>query len=125
MTATRSSSPRLLHAFPPSRWRDDPLGVPAIVVTTLAGAVLIGWMWGAVALVVSLAAYALRRQRLLALCGFVIVIAAQCYVMLVVRRDRPFPNAGFPVHFESLHPWTLLGVILLTCSALLPSRRSP
>ena len=108
--------------FPPSRWGAETVGVPTVILTTVASAVLIGWIWGAVALAVSLAAYALRRQRLLAAFGFLIVIVAQCIVMLVVRRDRPFPNAGFPVHFEWLHPWTLLGVILLTCSALLPGR---
>ena len=95
-----------------------------MILATVASAVLIGWVWGAVALVVSGAAYALRRQRLLAAFGFLIVIVAQCIVVLGVRRDRPFPTAGFPVHFEWLHPWTLLGVVLLTCSALIPGRSS-
>ena len=108
--------------FPPSRWDAETVGVPTVILTTVASAVLIGWVWGAVALAVSLAAFALRRQRLLAAFGFLIVIVAQCAVVLGVRRDRPFPNAGFPVHFEWLHPWTLLGVVLLTCSALLPGR---
>ncbi|MET0663323.1 MAG: alpha-(1-_3)-arabinofuranosyltransferase family protein, partial [Ilumatobacteraceae bacterium] len=110
--------------FPPSRWTAEAVGLPTVIVTTVASAVLIGWVWGAVALAVSLAAHALRRQRLLAAFGFLIVIVAQCAVVVGVRRDRPFPTAGFPVHFEWLHPWTLLGVVLLTCSALIPGRSS-
>ena len=93
-----------------------------MIITTLASALLIGWVWGAVALVVSLAAFALRRQRLLAALGLSIVVVAQCIVVLVVERERPFPSAGFPVRFEWLHPWTLLGVVLLTCSALVSGR---
>jgi hypothetical protein len=46
------------------------------------------------------------------------VVVAQCIVLVVVREDRPYPNAGFPVRFEWLHPWTLFGIVLLTCSAL-------
>jgi arabinofuranan 3-O-arabinosyltransferase len=113
--------------FPPSQWGTEAVGAATVIVTTLASAVLIGWIWGVVALALSLVAFGLRRQRLLALVGFLIVVAAQCYVVLVVRRNRPFPGAGFPDHFEWLHPWTLLGVVLLTCSALVPgrSRRSP
>ncbi len=108
--------------FPPSRWGDDVVAVPTVIITTLASALLIGWVWGAVALVVSLAAFALRRQRLLAALGLSIVVVAQCIVVLVVERERPFPSAGFPVRFEWLHPWTLLGVVLLTCSALVSGR---
>ena len=113
--------------FPPSQWGTEVVGAATVIVTTLASALLIGWIWGVVALALSLVAFALRRQRLLALVGFLIVVAAQCYVVLAVRRNRPFPGAGFPDHFEWLHPWTLLGVVLLTCSALVPgrSRRSP
>jgi arabinofuranan 3-O-arabinosyltransferase len=39
-------------------------------------------------------------------------------VTSIVRSERPFPNAGWPVRFEWLHGWTLLGVILITCSTL-------
>ncbi len=112
--------------FPPSRWATEAVGIPTIAVTTVASALLIGWVWGAVALVLSLVAFAVRRQRVLAVVGFAIVVAAQCIVVLVVQRERPYPTAGFPVRFEWLHPWTLLGVLLLTCSALMShrSRRS-
>ena len=113
--------------FPPARWTDEPVGIATVVVTSVASALFIGWIWGGIALVVSLAALALRRQRLLALLGFVIVVVAQCIVVFVVHRERPYPTAGFPIRFEWLHPWTLFGVVLLTCSALVPgrTRRTP
>lgn len=115
------AAPPLLD--PPSRWADDPLGIPTVAVTTVASALLIGWVWAAVAGAVCAAVWFTRRRRLLGLVGLAIVVAAQCVVVVVVRQDRPYPNAGFPARFEWIHPWTLLGVVLLTCSALM-SRRS-
>jgi len=39
-------------------------------------------------------------------------------VTLVVRTDNPFPDAGWPLRFEWLHGWTLLGVILVVGASL-------
>ena len=39
--------------FPPSRWAAEAVGVPTVILTTVASAVLIGWVWGAVALAAS------------------------------------------------------------------------
>jgi arabinofuranan 3-O-arabinosyltransferase len=52
--------------------------------------------------------------------GLVIVAGVGAVVTWVVLFERPFPNAGWPVRFEWLHGWTLLGIVLLTCWTTLP-----
>ena len=97
--------------------------VGAVVV---AAALLIGWAWAPIALVAAIPAIVVRRSRLVGWTGIAIVVAAGLVVTAVVRSDRPFPNAGWPIRFEWLHGWTLLGLILITCSALFArDSRSP
>lgn len=86
--------------------------------TIVAAALLIGWMWAPIAAIALAPAFVLRRSRIAGWVGVAIVLGAGAVVTSVVRSERPFPNAGWPVRFEWLHGWTLLGVILLTCSAL-------
>lgn len=93
-------------------------GAATIVTSTLAGALLIGWEWGLLAAIVGAAAYAIGRSRLLGVIGVGIVIAAQLIMIFVVRDERPYPDAGWPIRFEWLHPWTLFGIVLFTCSTL-------
>jgi arabinofuranan 3-O-arabinosyltransferase len=71
-----------------------------------------------VALILGLPAVILRRNRLLTAIGTALVLAASLVVIGVVRSERPYPGAGWPVRFEWLHGWTLLGVVLLTVSTL-------
>jgi arabinofuranan 3-O-arabinosyltransferase len=47
-----------------------------------------------------------------------IILGAGAVVTEVVRSERPYPNAGWPIRFEWLHGWTLLGVVLITCATL-------
>ena len=94
--------------------------------TVVAAALLIGWAWAPIALLVAIPAIVVRRSRLVGWTGIAIVVAAGLVVTAVVRSERPFPNAGWPIRFEWLHGWTLLGVILITCSALFArDSRSP
>ena len=44
--------------------------------------------------------------------------AAGLIVTYVVRTESPFPGAGWPLRFEWLHGWTLLGVVLLVGASL-------
>jgi arabinofuranan 3-O-arabinosyltransferase len=88
----------------------------------LGGGLFIGWAWGVAAGVIWVAAAAAHRVRLVGWLGWAIVTGSGLVVTWVVRADRPFPNAGWPVRFEWLHGWTLLGIVLITCAALVPDR---
>lgn len=88
----------------------------------LGGGLFVGWAWGAAAGVVWAAAAVTRRVRLAGWVGWAIVSASGLVVTWVVRAERPFPNAGWPVRFEWLHGWTLLGIVLITCASLVPDR---
>ena len=101
-----------------SAWVGGVVGPATIAVATVAGALLIGWMWGLIAGAICVAVRFTRRARLIGAIGFTLVIAAQLIVVVVVLRERPYPNAGWPVRFEWLHPWTLLGVVLLATATL-------
>ena len=97
--------------------------VLAAMVATAASAVLasalfIGWGWSLLAALAVVPSVALRRSRIVGWVGVVLVTGAGAVVTSIVRSERPFPNAGWPVRFEWLHGWTLLGVILITCSTL-------
>ena len=87
-------------------------------VGVVATALFVGWAWALAALLLGIPAVILRRNRLLAVVGAAIVLGAGLVVVVVVRTDRPYPGAGWPVRFEWLHGWTLLGVVLLTVSTL-------
>ncbi len=84
----------------------------------VAAALFIGWAWALVALLLGVPTVVLRRNRLLAAIGTALVLGVSAVVIVVVRTDRPFPGAGWPIRFEWLHGWTLLGVVLLTVSTL-------
>ena len=88
-------------------------------VTVLSAGLFIGWPWMVIASVSWAAAIALRRPHLVGWVGLLLVAAVGVVVTFVVRRDRPFPNAGWPVRFEWLHGWTLLGIVLIAGSTLL------
>ncbi len=108
-----------------SAWSRRP-AVATVGATVVAAALLIGWMWAPIAVLAVVPAIVMRRSRLVGWVGVAIVVAAGSVVTSVVRSERPFPNAGWPIRFEWLHGWTLLGVILITCSALFArDTRSP
>lgn len=88
----------------------------------IGGALFVGWIWGLAAGVIWAAAAGIRRVRLVGWLGWGIVIAGGLVVTWVVRSERPFPNAGWPVRFEWLHGWTMLGIVLITAAALVPDR---
>jgi arabinofuranan 3-O-arabinosyltransferase len=92
--------------------------VLAAVVATVTSAVAIDWRWALLAAVAGASTIAARRMWPMGVAGGVLVVGAQLAVLVIVRRDRPYPNAGWPVRFEWLHGWTLLGVVLVTCATL-------
>ena len=87
-------------------------------VSAFAGAVLIDWVWAIPIAAIWAAALLLRRTWLVAWVGVGLVMASAVIVTAVVRSESPFPDAGWPLRFEWLHPWTLLGVALLVSGSL-------
>ena len=86
--------------------------------SVLAGAVLIDWVWAIPIAVVWAGALVLRRQCIVAWVGVAFITASALIVTSVVRSESPFPDAGWPLRFEWLHPWTLLGVALLVSGSI-------
>lgn len=93
------------------------------VVSAVLGALLVDWLWGALVGLVVAGAFAVRRPRLVGLVGVSVVLTAGTIVTAVVRRERPFPNAGWPIRFEWLHTWSLFGFLLVGLATLISERR--
>lgn len=98
--------------------------IVSAVATIAAAALFIGPVWALPVVAVWAVAIAMRIPRLVGWAGLAIVMFSGLTVANVVRTEEPFPDAGWPVRFEWLHGWTLLGVVLVTGSALVATRRS-
>ena len=98
----------------------------AVLVTGLVGvvgaALFVGWTWALLAALVWAVGIVVGRPQVVAWVGWVVIVAGGLIVTQVVRTEEPFPNAGWPVRFEYLHGWTLLGFVLVTAGTLLPHR---
>lgn len=99
-------------------------------VTVAGAALFIDWVWALPALGVWTAALLGGRRRSERIVGFVgaaIILFGGVVVTAVVRSESPSPDAGWPMRFEWLHGWTLLGVVLVVGSALagMTERRRP
>lgn len=86
-------------------------------VAAIAGALLIDWMWAVPVAVVWALAVLAKRPSIVAWVGVAILTGSAAVVTAVVRNDTPFPDAGWPVRFDWLHPITLVGVVLLVTGA--------
>jgi arabinofuranan 3-O-arabinosyltransferase len=124
----RRSSDRALAAVGPelATWHPDARRSIGIIgtIATVTAALVAGWAWAIPAVVVAVIAVAAVRIRVFALAGWLIVAGVSFTVVFIVGAERPFPNAGWPIRFEWLHGWTLLGVMLLMCSTLANQRSS-
>ena len=101
------------------------LVVPAIV-TVVAAALLVQPVWAIPAALVWAVAAAIDRPwgaRAVGAVGAAIVVGTGLIVTYDVLADRPFPDAGWPVRFEWLHGWTLLGVVLIVGATLVTPAR--
>jgi arabinofuranan 3-O-arabinosyltransferase len=122
MLDRRRSSDLALSAPEPklATWKPDPRRSISIIgaIATVSVALVAGWAWALPAAVIATVAIAVGRVRVVAMAGWLIVAGVSFAVVYVVGVERPFPNAAWPIRFERLHGWTLLGVMLLMCSAL-------
>ena len=82
------------------------------VLTVVAG-VMVAPVWGLVAGVVAGLSVLARRPLAGALAGWAIVSGVGLIVTRGVVSERPFPGAGWPISFDELHPWPLVGILLV------------
>lgn len=94
-------------------------------VSVAASAILIDWIWAVPVAAVWAASLLLRRQRIVAWVGVAVIAGSAVIVTYVVRSEGLFPDAGWPVRFEWLHPWTLVGVALLVSGGIAGEDRRP
>jgi arabinofuranan 3-O-arabinosyltransferase len=91
-----------------------------------AVAVLIAPLWGAVALIVASGDVALRatgrRRHVLAVSGTLLAAFVAASVVVIERRDAPFPNAGWTTAFDHLHAMMLTAVVLVAASTFINPR---
>jgi arabinofuranan 3-O-arabinosyltransferase len=86
-------------------------------VLIVASVLLIGPLWGLVAVVVTAVELWLRRSRTFEIAGIAAGCAVAVGAMWVVRSDRPFPNAGWTTSVEHLNGLALFAVIVLAVGA--------
>ena len=95
--------------------------VVAGVITVVGAAAFIDWVWAFPVAAVWALAFVVPRSsatRLVGSIGATIIMGAGLVVTYVVRNENPFPDAGWPLRFEWLHGWTLLGVVLVVGASL-------
>lgn len=96
-----------------------------VAVGSIGAGILVGWVWIPVVAAVSSFAVLFRRPWLTGAVGCAVIAASGAIVSVVVARERPFPNAGWPVRFEYLHEWTLVGFVMVALGTVLSETRVP
>ncbi len=127
-------SPPTLPADVSFRWRrpTDRRRVSLVTGATLtvAATILIGPVWGLVGLLTSACAVLLVSfvhspvaDRFIVLLGPVLVAVVGLATVVINRRDRPLPTAGWTESFESLNGWAVFAVLALAAGTLVRERR--
>ncbi len=119
--STRSDAPDIGEHSRPTRQ----IWLFPLVLAAAVG-VLVSPVWGAVALVVASADAALRARGrvlpILAGSGTAMTVVIAASIVVIERRDAPFPNAGWTAAFDHLHGAMLTAVFLVAASAFRASR---
>jgi arabinofuranan 3-O-arabinosyltransferase len=107
-----------------TRWsgRDRRQLAVVVAVWVLVAALVVEPWWGLVAAAIGAVAVLLRSMRVIGVVAIGMAAVGGVTVVLRVVRDRPFPNAGWVLHFEDLHRPGLFLVTALLASALLTDR---
>ncbi len=122
LVAPASASPRFAVGEPPLPIRRRWIASAAWVA---GAAVLVGPGWGLVAAVASaVLVLGLGRPRLAGLVTMGILTVIGAVIVDVVRTERPWPDAGWPVRFEWLHGLGLFAAVSLAVIGF-ASVRSP
>lgn len=114
-TVPPTPPPRLQWLGPPAPWL---VVVGAAVVWALAAAALVAPAWGLAGLAGGVLLLLTRRPRLAGYAALAMLGVNALYVLVVVQRDRPPPDAGWPVRFERVHELGLFAAVSLAVAAL-------
>lgn len=99
--------------------RSSPLVLAvAAVLWGVAGALLVAPAWGVAGLAGGIAIAVLGRPRLAGYAALAMLSFMVADVLVVVQRDRPPPDAGWPIRFEHLHELGLFAAVSLAVAAL-------
>jgi arabinofuranan 3-O-arabinosyltransferase len=92
----------------------------------LAAVLLVGPGWGLVAAVTAaVIVVVLGRPRLAGAVTFGILAVMGLVVVWIMRREHPYPSAGWPLRFERLHGLGLFAAVSLGISLFSGSRSAP
>ncbi len=111
--------------FPGGR-EPRPVLVGAGLAWVVAAVLLVGPIWGLLALFGAAALVAVGRPRVAGLLTAGVVATIGAVIVWVVHDERPWPDAGWPARFEWLHRWGLFAAVtlLVTAAAGLGARRN-
>ena len=92
----------------------------------VSSALLIGPVWALAALVPTAFVLVVPArpgwlQRPLELTGLSVAVFVALATLYVERRDRPFPDAGWTVHFDHLNGAALFALLAVMCGSLFAS----
>jgi arabinofuranan 3-O-arabinosyltransferase len=114
--------PRLTWTDPPTTGRRRLL---PIAVWVVGAALLVQPGWGLVAAFAGVVLVSVCGQpRWAGLVTLVLLAVIALGVLWIVRRDRPWPDAGWPVRFERLHELGLFAAVSLAVAACTPPREA-
>jgi arabinofuranan 3-O-arabinosyltransferase len=102
-----------------------PILVGAGLAWVVLAVLLVGPRWGLLALLGAAALVASGRPRLAGLVTAGIVATIGAVIVWVVRDERPWPDAGWPVRFEWLHRWGLFAAVTLLVTVAAGLDRRP
>ena len=94
-------------------------------VTLVAATLLISWTFALAGVVLAALVLITRRPVLGALAAAVLAAGLGLIIWYRQRVDLYFVNAGWPGHFEDLHRWGLLVVVLLLTSVIVTPATDP
>jgi arabinofuranan 3-O-arabinosyltransferase len=95
------------------------------VVTAATALLVVGPGWAVIGAAAGALVGWLRRPRLLAAAAFALWGTCGLIVLWRVHRDRPFPSAAWPGHFEDLHRPGMFVLALLAGSLVARDARVP
>ncbi len=117
-TVGREPGPRLVRAAPSRR-----ASRATAVALVGASGILISPVWALVALVPALALFAASQRsrvpgRLIEATGVFAAVGVAASVLWIVRRDRPFPDAGWTLAVDHLNGLAVYAAIAIAVGAM-------
>jgi arabinofuranan 3-O-arabinosyltransferase len=98
----------------------------AAAVWIVGAALFVRPAWGLVAAIAAVALIGvIGRPRWAGVVALAVLAVIAVGILVVVRRERPLPDAAWPIRFERLHELGLFAAVSLLVSAVTPRRSEP